>query len=175
LQELTPFLWDAVDQTLDSVKIMSKLMSKIKPKPDVMRKRAQEGFAAATELADLLARRAGIAFRGAHAAVGRMIARAIVEGKSPDALTLDDLQTACREVLGVEVQLTEEEFKSALNVEKCIEVRPTTGGPAPRSVREQIKQLKRAAKTREKLRRARSKAIEKAEQKLLREVKRRYR
>lgn len=175
LQELTPLLWNAVDQTLDSVRIMSKLVGAIKPKPDIMRKRAQEGFAMATELADLLVRKAGVAFREAHAAVGRMVARAIEEGKSPDALTLDDLQAACREILGKEVQLTEDEFRSAFNLDKCIEARGTIGGPSPRSVREQIKQLRRAAKNREKLRKAKARAIEKAEEKLLKEVRRRLR
>jgi argininosuccinate lyase len=175
LQELTPLLWDAVDQALESVRVMSRLMGAIKPKPEVMRRRAQESFAMATELADLLVRRAGVAFREAHAAVGRMIAKAIEEGKSYDALTLDDLQAACRELVGKEVQLTEEEFRSAFDIERCIEARITLGGPSPRSVREQIKRLRGATKNREKLRKAKARAIEKAEQKLLKEVKRRLR
>jgi argininosuccinate lyase len=173
MQDLTPLLWDAVDQTCSSAKVMSKLMGAIEPNPAVMRKRAEDGFAAATELADLLVRRAGLAFREAHAVVGRMIAKAIKEGKSQKALKVEDLQDASQEILGKKIQIGEEEFKGALDVDKCVEARVLSGGPAPKAVKVQLKGLKKAAKKYEKIMRTRMKTIRKAETKLLREVRRR--
>jgi len=172
MQDLTPLLWDAIDQTCDSVKVMSKLTGAIEPKPDVMLKRVEEGFAAATELADILVRRAGLAFREAHTVVGRMIAKAVKEGKSQQSLKVEDLRDAGREVLNKEIQISEEEFKGALDVSKCVEARALLGGPASKAVKSQLDGLKRATKTHEKIMRTRMKAITKAETKLLKEVKR---
>jgi argininosuccinate lyase len=173
MQDLTPMLWDAVDQTRSSIRAMSKLMSAIEPKPDVMRRRAEEGFATATELADVLVRRAGLAFREAHAVVGRMIAKAVKEGKSQQALRVEDLQDAGQEVLGKGIQINVEEFKGALDVDKCIESRVLPGGPAPKAIKAQLKGLKKAAKKHGKIMRTRMRTIKKAEAKLLKEIRRR--
>jgi len=173
MQDLTPMLWDAVDQTRDSVRAMSKLMGAIEPKSDVMRKRAEDGFATATELADVLVRRAELAFREAHAVVGRMIAKAVKEGKSLKALKVENLQDASQEVLGKGIQISMEEFNGALNIDKCVETRVLPGGPAPKSVKAQLNGLKKAAKKYEKIMSTRMRTIKKAETKLLREVGRR--
>jgi argininosuccinate lyase len=172
MQDLTPLLWDAVDQARDSVEVMSKLIGAIEPKSDVMRRRAEEGFAAATELADTLVRRAGLAFREAHAVVGRMIAKAVEEGRLQRDLKVEDLKDASREILGKEIQISEEEFKGALDVARCVEVRALLGGPAPKAVKLQLDGLKRAAKTCGKIVSSRMKAITKAERKLLKDVRR---
>jgi len=172
MQDLTPLLWDAVDQTRDSVEVMSKLIGAIEPKSDVMLKRAEGGFAAATELADALVRRAGLAFREAHAVVGRMIAKAVKEGRPQQALKVEDVLDASREVLGREIQISVEEFKGALDVGKCVEARASLGGPASKAVKSQLDGLKRAAKTHGKIVSTRMKAITKAETKLLKDVRR---
>jgi argininosuccinate lyase len=172
MQDLTPLVWDAVDQTRVSVKAMSKLISAIEPKSDVMLKRVDVGFAAATELADTLVRRSGLAFREAHAAVGGMVAKAVKEGKSQQNLKVEDLKDASKEVLDKEIQISEEEFKVALDVSKCVEARELIGGPAPRAIKSQLDLLKRTNKMHEKITRTRTKAITKSETKLLKEVRR---
>ena len=172
MQDLTPLLWDAVDQTRDSVEVMSKLIGAIEPKSDVMLKRAEGGFAAATELADMLVRRAGLAFREAHAVVGKMITKAVKESKSQQDLKVEDLQDVSKEVLGKEIPIIEEEFNGALDVVKCVEARTLIGGPAPKAVKSQLDGMKRATKTHEKIVHTRMKAIKKSETKLLKEVRR---
>ena len=174
MQDLTPLLWDAVDQTCNSVEVMSKLIGAIKPKSDVMLKRAEGGFAAATELADTLVRSAGLAFREAHAVVGKMIAKAIKEGKSQQALKVEDLQDAGKEVLDKKIQISEEEFNGALDINKCVEARALLGGPAPKAMKVQLDGLKGTAKIQEKIRHTRMKAITKAETKLLKEVRKMF-
>lgn len=172
MQDLTPLVWDAVDQTRGSLKAMSKLVSAIEPKSDVMLKRVDMGFAAATELADTLVRRSGLAFREAHAAVGRMIAKAVKEGKSQQNLKVEDLKDASREVLGKEIQISEEEFRGALDIRKCVEARAVIGGPASRAIKSQLDLLKRTNKTHERIAQTRMKAIKKSETRLLKEVRR---
>ncbi len=172
LQELTPSLWSSIDEVRGSAEVMAKLMGAVEPKRETMRKQAEGGFAAATELADVLVRKAGLAFRDAHAVVGRMVARAVKEGRAPGELNVEDLRTASKDVLGKGVHLTLEELRGALDLDKCIAVRALPGGPAPKAVREQLKLIKHETKNRAKLVRARRRAITKGEVKLLKEAKR---
>lgn len=175
LQELTPLLRGSIDEVKNSARVMAKLVGAIEPKKEVMRKRAQVGFAVATELADVLARKAGIAFRDAHAIVGRMIASVAKEGRTAESLGLNDLQAASKEILGRGVELTSEELEQVLDLDRCIAARALPGGPAPKAVRDQIKSLKRGVNNCSKLMRTRRRAITKSEAKLLKEVKRRSR
>ncbi len=175
LQDLTPSLWNSVDETRDSAGVMAKFVSAVEPKRETMRKRAEGGFAAATELADVLVRKAELAFRDAHAIVGRMVARATKEGRAPGELNIEDLRAASKEVLDKEVHLTLEELREALDLDKCIAARTLPGGPAPKAVKEQLRTLKRDVKYRAKLMRARRRAITKAEVKLLKDARRRSR
>jgi len=175
LQDLTPSLWNSVDEVRGGAEVMAKLISAVEPNRELMRKRAEGGFAAATELADVLVWKTGLAFRDAHAIVGRMIARATKEVRAPEELNIEDLRIASKEVLDKEVQLKPEELKEALDLGKCITARELPGGPAPKAVKNQLKLLKREAKHCAKITRARRRAITKAEIKLLKEAKRRSR
>ncbi len=174
LQDLTPSLWNSVDEVRDGTEVIAKLISAAEPNRELMRMRAEGGFATATELADALVWK-GLAFRDAHAIVGRLIAHAIKEGRAPGELKIEDLQTASKEILDKEVQLTPEELREALDLNKCIAARKLPGGPAPKAVKNQLKLVKREAKYRAKLTRTRRRAITKAEVKLLKEAKRRSR
>lgn len=175
LQDLTPSLWNSVDETGNTAGVMAKLIGAIKPNRETMRKRAEGGFAAATELADVLVRKTGLAFRDAHAIVGKMVARATNEGRGPGELNVEDLQTASKEILDKEVHLKPEELREALDLDKCIAARDLPGGPAPKAVQEQLKTLKRDLKNHAKLMRARRRTITKTEVKLLKEARRRSR
>ncbi|MFB0500783.1 MAG: argininosuccinate lyase [Candidatus Hadarchaeaceae archaeon] len=174
LQDLTPSLWNSVDEVRNGAEVMAKLISAVEPNRELMRRRAEGGFATATELADALVWK-GLAFRDAHAIVGRLIARATKEGRAPGELKIENLQAASKEVLDKEVQLTPEELREALDLDKCIAARELPGGPAPKVVKNQLKLLKREAKYRAKITRTRRRAITKAEVKLLKEAKRRSR
>ena len=175
LQELTPALWDAVDHAKSSAVVISKVMGAIKPRVEKMRRRAEESFAIATDLADTLVRDAGLAFREAHSVVGRVITRAIEAGKLPKDLSFDDVQSACREVLNKEIQLSEIKFRPAISLERCVEARALPGGPAPKAMRVQIDALKHEMKIHEKLIQTEKRAIVAAEQKLLKDARGRSR
>ena len=175
LQDLTPSLWNSVDETRDTAGVMARLIGTIEPNRETMRKRAEGEFTAATELADVLVRKAGVAFRDAHAIVGKMVARATNEGRGPGDINIEDLQAASKEILDKEVHLKPEELGEALDLDKCIAARDLPGGPAPKAVQDQLKTLKRDVKNHTKLMRARRRAITKVEVKLLKEVRRRSR
>jgi len=173
LQELTPLLWNSIDETVNSLEVMEKLIGAIMPKKDVMLKRAESGFSAATELAVYLVQKTGLSFREAHSVVGRMVAQAIESKKSAEELTAEDLKTATKEILGKEITINPDELKAALDVKKCVASRKIIGAPAPKAVKEQLIIFKQKIKKHYKLLRAWRRAIIKSEEKLLREAKRR--
>jgi argininosuccinate lyase len=175
LQELTPLLWSSVDCVRESAEVMAKLVGAIKPKQEVMRKRAENSFVAATELADVLVRKAGLDFRDSHAIVGRMVAKAIREGKTMAQLTPEDLKAASREILGKEVIMSEAELKDVLDLDKCVAARSLPGGPAPKAVMEQLKSFEHRARNCFQFVQARKRAIAKSEAKLVKDAKERFR
>lgn len=170
LQELTPLLWDTVDQTKATLRIMSGFVSAIKPKREVMRRRAEEGFAAATDLADSLVREAGLSFREAHAVVGRMVAEALRKRRTMQELTVDDLQAASLRVLRRRIQFSEEKLREALDLEVCVKRRGLPGGPSPGAVRKQIGQLKKGMEKHRRTISGRRRKLAKAERNLSRIV-----
>jgi argininosuccinate lyase len=175
LQELTPLLWNSVEEARKSVEVMGKMMAALKPKKQVMRERSERGFSVAAEIADMLVREAELSFRDAHSVVGRMVARAIEAGKSAKDLEVEDLRSASREVLGNEVAVKPEVFKAALEVDGCVSSRALPGGPAPGAVMKQLKLFRKRSKILSNLMKARKSAIKKSESDLLREARRRTR
>jgi argininosuccinate lyase len=170
LQELTPLLWSSVDETGNAVEVMTRMMKGVKPKVEVMREKSKSGFSTATELADCLVR-SGLSFRDAHAVVGRMVSNAIEAGKTMEQLGFEDFQRASEQVLGKRLDLPLRDFSEALDLVKVVEARSIPGGPSPKAVSIQLKELRRKVKQCSKLSRARWRAIRKAEEKLLKKAK----
>ena len=169
LQDFTPLLWSSVDGVKETAAAMAKMIEKTEPNKETMKRRAEAGFSTATELADLLVKRANLPFRDAHAVVGKLIST--IEGKSFKDVGPDDLKKAAKEVLGKEVVLDAMEMKAALDPSECVKVRGLPGGPAPKAVQAQINEIRGQIKSCDKLLRARVKILQKAETKLLKEAK----
>ncbi|KXA98752.1 hypothetical protein AKJ39_00900 [candidate division MSBL1 archaeon SCGC-AAA259J03] len=138
LQELTPLLWDSTEQTKSSLNVMKKMIGKVKPKPENMRKNAVKGFATLTELANILVLEAGIPFREAHKIVGQLSSLANEKGKSLENLTIKDLNSASEKVLSEKIDISESKFKEALDLDNCVESRKVLGGPSPQSMEKEL-------------------------------------
>jgi argininosuccinate lyase len=92
-----------------------------------MRRAAAQGYATATDLADWLVRAAGLPFREAHHATGRIVALAEGRGLPLHRLALADMQA-------IEPRITEDVF-SVLSVDRSVRSRTSEGGTAPANVR----------------------------------------
>jgi argininosuccinate lyase len=79
LQEDKEPVFDAIDTTINSLKVMTGVIKGIRFRDDVMLEAASAPYLAATDVADSLARQ-GMTFREAHAHVG-----AIIRGKTSEA------------------------------------------------------------------------------------------
>ena len=146
MQEVTPRLWDSIETVKYMLKIVSGVMEKAIFNREVMRKSALEGFSTATELADLLVRKRGLAFRTAHMIVGALVLEALKRGLKPDEINSRLLDEVSMKVYGKPLGLTDEEVKSALDPEKFVDVRRVIGGPSPSTVKKALEYREKTLK-----------------------------
>ncbi|OGR85580.1 MAG: argininosuccinate lyase [Elusimicrobia bacterium RIFCSPLOWO2_01_FULL_54_10] len=94
LQEDKPPLFESYDTTLTSLEIARQTFSGLKVNAARMEEECRKGFLLATELADYLARK-GMAFRAAHAIVGKIVKDLRAESGSEDLedVALDRLKS----------------------------------------------------------------------------------
>lgn len=74
-------LWSALSEVTEATLLARLAVAGAQPQPERMRRRAEEGFTAATELANRLVAATGVSFRSAHHQVGGLVTRAAEEGK----------------------------------------------------------------------------------------------
>lgn len=107
-QESKFALMGAIDVSLASLKLLAGVLEGISVKREKAVLEIEEGYACATEVADLLAKK-GMPFRDAHAAVGKMVAKLIREKRFLSSLKVGELQ-----VKGI----SQHELASAVNPDK---------------------------------------------------------
>jgi argininosuccinate lyase len=121
-----------------AIETMAGIVSTLVVKPDVMARRAAEGFSSVTELADEIVRRADLSFRQAHHIVGLTTLEAVKAGKRADQITGAMLDAAAMEVIGRPLRLDEQTIRKALDPYENVRIRSVIGGPAPDEVRRMI-------------------------------------
>ncbi|HHW15693.1 MAG TPA: argininosuccinate lyase, partial [Firmicutes bacterium] len=89
LQEDKERVFDAVDTILACLRTFTPMLATLRFRPERMARAAQDGYLAATDVADYLVRQ-GVPFRDAHALTGRVVRYAQEVGKSLEELTLEE-------------------------------------------------------------------------------------
>ena len=136
LQEDKEGAFDAVETLLLVLPAMSGLIATMRVNTERMEELAPQGFALATDLAELLVRR-GVVFRDAHEVVGHLVVWCQVNDKDFGDLTDEELAK-------VSPHLTPD-VREVLNVPGAIASRKAHGGTAPERVQEQIENLRASA------------------------------
>jgi argininosuccinate lyase len=129
LQEDKEGLFDAVDTTLGSLSVMKGMIETISFDSARAAELAAGGFMTATDLADYLAS-GGMDFPQAHRMVGEVVTYCLQEGKTLEALSLDEL-ARFSDLLGADAR---EWLTPAASAAR----RSCLGGTAPDAVRQQI-------------------------------------
>ncbi len=124
-QEDKEALFDAADTLSSCLQVMEGMVATMKFDVAAMRQMADQGYACATELADLLVRH-DVAFRDAH----EMVAKAVKEAE----LRVVSLNELCEDYLPELTGLTASELRRALDVEQAIAARNMPGAPAPEAM-----------------------------------------
>ncbi len=122
-------LFDTVQTVIACLTAFADMVPNIIPKKENMLRAASTGYATATDLADYLVRK-GLAFRDAHAIVGRLVATGINEHKDLAELSLEQLQA--------ESDLIQEDVYQFLDIHGSVASRSHPGGTAPDTVSDAI-------------------------------------
>ena len=129
MQEDKEPVFDAIDTVEMCLPVFAAMIDTMKVLPDNMRKAAGKGFINATDCADYLTKK-GMPFRDAYTVTGHLVAACTQQGKTLEELTLDELKA----VSG----LFDQDVYEAINLENCMALRSSYGGPAVSETTRQI-------------------------------------
>jgi argininosuccinate lyase len=132
MQEDKEPVFDAIDTVELCVPVFAAMIDTMTVRTDNMRKAAGRGFINATDCADYLTKK-GMPFRDAYTAVGRLVAACTAKGKTLEELTIDELKAVS--------DLFEADVYDALNLENCMALRASYGGPAVSETTRQIEEI----------------------------------
>src|ERR1700749_401970 len=130
LQEDKERVFDAADTLELSLRAMSSMIADLTVNKEAMRRAAEAGYPTATDLADWLVRVLKKPFRDAHHIAGSIAKVAEERGVTLDKLSLAEMQK-------FEPGITNDVL-AVLSLEASVNSRESTGGTAPKRVREQI-------------------------------------
>jgi argininosuccinate lyase len=133
LQEDKEPVFDAVDTLLLVLPAVSGMVATMTVDVERLEATAADGYALATDVAELLVRR-GVAFREAHEAVGELVAYCASKGIDLHEVP-DETLTAISKHLTPDV-------RDVLSVRGALEARSAPGGTAPARVAEQLADLR---------------------------------
>ena len=132
MQEDKEPVFDAVDTVEMCLPVFAAMLDTMTVRTDNMRKAAGHGFINATDCADYLTKK-GMPFRDAYTVTGHLVAQCTAAGKTLEELTLPELKAAS--------DLFEEDVYDALNLENCMALRNSYGGPAVAETTRQIAEM----------------------------------
>jgi argininosuccinate lyase len=129
MQEDKEPAFDAIDTLANSLRAVTGMLATMRINADTMRAGAMGGFMAATDLADYLVGK-GMPFRQAHEVVGRLVLACEREGRTLQDLTAEEFAAHAGE-FGADVL-------DAVDIDKVVARRTTSGGTGHEAVRAQI-------------------------------------
>ena len=132
MQEDKEPVFDAVDTVEMCLPVFAAMLDTMTVRTDNMRKAAGHGFINATDCADYLTKK-GMPFRDAYTVTGRLVAQCTAQGKTLEELTLEELKAVS--------DLFEADVYDALNLENCMALRSSYGGPAVSETTRQIGEI----------------------------------
>lgn len=139
MQEDKEPVFDAIDTVEMCVPVFAAMIDTMTVRTDNMRAAAGKGFINATDCADYLTKK-GMPFRDAYTVVGRLVAACAAQGKTLEELTVEELKEVS--------SLFEEDVYDALNLENCMALRKSCGGPAVAETTRQIAAIEAFVKDR---------------------------
>ena len=132
MQEDKEPVFDAIDTVEVCIPVFAAMIDTMRVLPENMRRAAGKGFINATDCADYLTKK-GMPFRDAYTMTGKLVAKCTAEGKTLEELSMEELKEAS--------ELFEEDVYEALNLENCMALRASYGGPAISETTRQIEAI----------------------------------
>jgi argininosuccinate lyase len=129
LQEDKEPLFDAVDTTAATLRMLTEVIAVVRFDVDAMRRAASDPALQATDIAEHLVAN-GVPFREAHTIVGAVVARTLAEGRTLADLNMSEWLAASDRFDPSVVDL--------FDPDEALRRRDVPGGPGPRSVTRQL-------------------------------------
>ncbi len=129
LQEDKKHVMESLDSLNSCLTMMSKVISTMKVRSDVMLSKVTSGFINATDLADYLVTK-GVPFREAHGIVGASVRYCIDNGKKLDDLSVEEFNKFS--------PLITDDVYQFIDVRNCVERRSSFGGTSSASTDYQL-------------------------------------
>jgi argininosuccinate lyase len=121
----------ALEIATDVATLMGRVLAGMSFHASVAASRLSNGFATATDLAEIITLETGLEFRTAHRIVGRLVRDATQTNRSMRELTTADLDAAAQLTLNRPLHLSEAAFAQAIDPSTAIAARQGIGGAAP--------------------------------------------
>lgn len=138
--DLQPLVEELFAEGFRALSLALEILTKSTFDTKTLERRAREGFAAVTELADTLVREVHLPFRKAHQVVSLFVhALRSADKALPDG-QLADLDAASQAILGRPTGLTEAAYRQAIDPHVFVQRRAIIGGPAPVEVERAIQE-----------------------------------
>ncbi len=134
MQEDKPPVFESIDTTVNSLKMMTLMIKDLKVKRENMERFLDKGYLLATELADYLVTK-GIPFRKAHHITGEIVLYAEKKGKRLEELSLKEFKSFS--------EVIEKDIYRWLSIENAIRRRSLLGGTGFESVKSEIERAKK--------------------------------
>jgi len=133
LQEISPQVWRAMDDTVASLAVLTGMVATASVKAAALRSSIQNDNSTAVALANYLVREHGISFRQAHAVVGQLV-RTSVESRTPLSKVAASKMGAISAKFGKRLTIAEATAEAILSPERFLEAVVTEGGSSPRFI-----------------------------------------
>ncbi|MBX9811524.1 MAG: hypothetical protein K2Y16_07935 [Burkholderiales bacterium] len=133
-------LLECIGQANDVLTLMARALPALKVNAARMRAACADHWVQAPQLVFYLVRSRSIPFRQAHHIVRRVIDEAARRGLKPTQVDSRIVEAAAYEVTARRIRVGEKALSRALQPDLAVRTR-TVGGPAPRSVQQQLKLL----------------------------------
>ena len=130
MQEDKECVFDACDTLTLALKVMTAVINGLTVNAENMRKALENGFPTATDLADWLVKKAGIAFRQAHHITGQIVKFAEKNKLRLAEVPLAEMQKICPQIT--------QDIYDVLDVYHSLNARKSYGGTAPDQLRRQL-------------------------------------
>ena len=114
IQDLTPRLWNSLDKSLSSIKLLSNMLSNCKFNKESMSNNLDDTMIAA-DLANYLASNYNISFRQSHHIVGTLSKTSADSGKKLSNLVKSDLHQVTKKITGKAIKISVDEIDSIFN------------------------------------------------------------
>jgi argininosuccinate lyase len=134
LQEDKKIMFQAINETISSVRIFADLLNNITLNKNKIKENLKSGFLEATDVADFLVKK-GKNFRDAHHITGKIVTYCLQKNKTIPELSIEELKKFN--------ELFDDDFKKIISIKSCIDSKITPGGTNRKNVASKLKKAER--------------------------------